>query len=154
MTEREPWPLLPALDELLAREGWQEDEIAVDQTEVRIYLETGISALGDRYLIPHLWLNADHTSVAAEMWPRPPFLRSRDAAALLEEALGILPYPQDTPGLPENCRIAFKYWHWWWLFDRDGDRSSEVISPDDEAAARTRAALEAGWRMGLWPVKP
>lgn len=148
MTDREPWPLLAALDELLARGLRQEDERAVDNMEVRIYHETGISALGSAYRIPHLWLNADRSAVAAEMWPRPPFLRSRDAAAMLEEAVIAKIAPAIVIGVGRaGGSVSYHQLNHW------DDGPVVAVRNACEAAARTRAALEAGWKVGLWPVR-
>ena len=143
MTEREPWPLLPALDELLAREGWQDELDVVAAMELRIASETGVGRLEDEWLdgmtVP-LTID-DQVRIAtwkdskAWKWPHPerscgaPFLRSRDAAALLEEAVA------EASGLDIEIRTS-------------------TAKGKPEAARRTRAALTAGWGMGMWPVKP
>ena len=140
MTEHEPWPLLTALDELLAREGWQEDAEAISQVESRINHAVG-------------WLDAHEPALAwcsglLDSQPLP-CLRSRDAAAMLEEAIHRV-RPDDHHiyiqiEIWETIGASVEYWP-----------ASELREPKwlPEAAARTRAALKAGRRMGMWPVKP
>jgi hypothetical protein len=149
MTDREPWPLLAALDELLAREGWQEDDDACLEAEQAIFAATGVPENElFRHGIAELWL----TLYEVELNDAPPFLRSRDAAAMLEEALG------------PDIEISLTREMGGWTVNgidqvAECGRCKNRLADDihikgTEAAARTRAALEAGWRLGLWPVKP
>ena len=130
VTDREPWPLLAALDELLAQEGWQQDRSAVRAMNRRIARETGQSAPDES---------------------RPGYLESRDAAALLEEAL--LAYKRSIGDEPE---LEMHYFEGEWMEEWHHSLSGPPyvrVKHACEAAVRTRTALEAGWRMGMWPVK-
>lgn len=162
MTVREAWQLLTDLDALFAREEWQDAFEAIVAMELRIADETGVGRLHDEYLdgacVPMTL--AEQVAVAtwkdtpAWKWPHPersvgaPFLRSRDAAAMLEATM---------PGYCIEMRSAYSH-----LAECQGHVWITVRAPEGvilplrhapEAAWRTRAALEAGFRVGLWPVR-
>src|SRR5687768_9155648 len=80
MTDLESWLLREALDELLARDGWQEDHSSVYAMERRIAVETGVGSTH-----AEIWNQNDMK--AAEAIRRGSYLRSLDAAALLERAI-------------------------------------------------------------------
>jgi hypothetical protein len=135
--DREPWSLLAELDELLARDDWQDDQDAVERMERVIALSVDGAV--------HAW-----TPAIAGYDPAP-FLRSRDAAALLEEAL--LAYKRSIGDEPE---LEMHYFEGKWMEEWHHSYSGPPyvrVKYACEAAVRTRTALEAGYRMGFWPVK-
>lgn len=145
------WPLLADLDELLAREDWQNDWRRVDELNRHITQETGISieTVAESLVAVWRWGFSDTPTF---FFGSPPFLRSRDAAALLEETIYAELGPRgDLTTITLNGSDAVVQMTW-----RDPPHSTmpeETLGASTtEAAARTRAALEAGWELGLWPV--
>lgn len=155
MTAPAPWPLRDALDELLSREGWEKDVDAVVAMEFRIERETGIAIHLSR---PYDLIYPIPTDPCDDERPVTPFLRSRDAAAMLEEAVWPIVAELGVPSLsierqPTHYEIAWAQechkTHVWLPVTDLPDLPAHIGEP----AARTRAALEAGFRIGLWPFR-
>lgn len=166
MGKREPWPLLVELDALLAREGWQEEHDpsdgwcffepvnpAVMKLERRILAETNLDIELDYYdRLAARWITNFYDS---EDRDAPPFLRSRDAAAMLEEAVArsvsddYIRFSCVGIYLSPGKQIESAFVSTATINSRRQFRGSATAT--SEAAARTRAALDAGHRLGIWP---
>jgi hypothetical protein len=151
------WPLLDELRAFVAREEWQDDEEAVMAMEVEIASHTRVGLTIEQHPEELRWRVPENGLVppVTITWTKKgaPFLRSRDAVALLEEALS---RHLDV----ESSHFALSWWH-----QSDGDPVvfAEVfglpegdfvnVRAKTEPVARMLVALEAGYRLGVWPVK-